>query len=150
LTQPKKAGAVAHGVGQDVAQRGRDQVVERDRALRQGQVDQLLTQGVGERLPDRARRQRGEVVGDAVHQRMGGAAERLQLAFAGRASGRFAHIASIDSVPPVAAAADALGSELTATTPKERVASKVARSQVRGAARIARSDAGAQPGGRAP
>ena len=71
--------AVAHGMWQHVAQRGRHQVVERGRTLRQRQVEQLLAQGVGERLPDRARRQRGEVVGDAVHQRVRGAAERLQL-----------------------------------------------------------------------
>ena len=45
--------AVAHGVRQDIAQRGRDQVVERCRMLRQGQVEQLFAQGVGERLPDR-------------------------------------------------------------------------------------------------
>ena len=68
--------AVAHGVRQDVAQRGRDQVVQRGRVLRQRQVEQLLAQVVGERLPDRPRGQRGEVVGDAVHERVCGAAER--------------------------------------------------------------------------
>ena len=45
--------AVAHGVRQDIAQRGRDQVVQRRRLLRQRQVEQLFAQGVGERLPDR-------------------------------------------------------------------------------------------------
>ncbi len=79
--------AVAHGVGQDVAQRRRHQVVERARVLRQGQVEQPLAQGVRERLPNRARRQRGEVVGDAVYERVRRTAERLLLAFA--------HVASI-------------------------------------------------------
>jgi hypothetical protein len=68
--------AVAHGVRQDIAYSGRDQVVHCCRVLRQGQVEQLLAQGVGERLPDRPRGQRGEVVGDAVHERVCGAAER--------------------------------------------------------------------------
>ena len=78
-------------MGQDVAQRGRDQVVERAALLRQGQVEQPLAQGVGERLPDRARRQRGEVVGDAVHERVRGAAKCL-----------FAHGASIGTVASTA------------------------------------------------
>ena len=86
---------VAHGVRQDVAQHGRNQVVERAPALRQRQVKQLLAQGVGERLPDRAGRQRGEMVGDAVHQSVTGAAERLQLGFADSARGGFAHVARI-------------------------------------------------------
>jgi hypothetical protein len=55
--------------------------------LGQGQVEQPLAQGVGERLPNRARRQRGEVVGDAVYERVRGTAKRSQLAFG--------HVASI-------------------------------------------------------
>ena len=47
--------------------------------LRQRQVEQLLAQRVGERLPDRARRQRGEMVGDAVHERVRGAAKLVEL-----------------------------------------------------------------------
>ena len=71
LTQPKKARvAVAHRERQDIAQSGRDQVVQRGRVLRQGEAEQLFAQGVGERLPDRPRGQRGEVVGDAVHERV--------------------------------------------------------------------------------
>ena len=96
--------AVAHGVRQDVAQRGRDQLVERDRAVRQRLLEQLLAQRVGQRLPDRARRQRGKVVGDAVHRRVRGSAERLDLAFAPRSRVRLAHSASIGSGPPGAAA----------------------------------------------
>ena len=46
--------AVAHGVRQDIAQRGRDQVVQRRRVLRQGQFEQLSAQGIGKRLPDGA------------------------------------------------------------------------------------------------
>jgi hypothetical protein len=45
--------AVAHGVRQDVAQRDRDQLVQRSRLVRQRQGEQLCAQGVGERLPDR-------------------------------------------------------------------------------------------------
>jgi hypothetical protein len=94
LTQPKKAGSplpMACG-----AQRGRDQVVKCGRALRRWQVEQSLAQSVRERLPDRARWQRCEMVGDAVHERMGSAAERPQLG----AAVRFAHGASIGSAPP--------------------------------------------------
>jgi hypothetical protein len=69
--------AVAHGVRQDIAQRGRDQLVQRYRVLRQRQLEQLFAQAVGERLPDRPRGQRSEVIGDAVQERMCGAAERL-------------------------------------------------------------------------
>ena len=87
--------AVAHGVGQHIAQRGRDEVVQRCRVLRQRQVQQLFAQGVGERLPDRARGQRSEVVGDAVHERVCGAAERDQLILARRDRVRLAHGASI-------------------------------------------------------
>jgi hypothetical protein len=99
--------AVAHGVRHDVAQRSRDQVVEAGPALREGQVEQLLAQSVGERLPDRPRGQRRKMIGDAVHQSVRGAAERLQLTFARRAPLRFRHIASIGSKPssPVGAAA---------------------------------------------
>ena len=54
LTQPKKAGwPLPMACGSDIAQRRRDQVVQRGRVLRQGQVEQLFAQGVGERLPDR-------------------------------------------------------------------------------------------------
>ena len=83
--------AVAHRVRQDVAQRGRDQVVQRRRLLRQGQAEQLLAQRIGHRLPDRLRRERGEVVGDAVHERVRGAAERRQLVLARSARVRSAH-----------------------------------------------------------
>jgi hypothetical protein len=55
--------------------------------FRQGKLDQLLAQSVGQRLPNRARRQRGEVVGDAVYQLVRGGAKRSQLAFE--------HVASI-------------------------------------------------------
>jgi hypothetical protein len=44
--------AVAHGVRQDVAQRGRNQIVQRRRVLRQGQAEQLFARCIGERLPD--------------------------------------------------------------------------------------------------
>jgi hypothetical protein len=71
--------AVAHGVWQHIAQRGRDQVVQRCRLLRKGQAEQLFAQTVGERLPDRLRGQRVEVVGDAVRERVCGVAERHQL-----------------------------------------------------------------------
>jgi hypothetical protein len=42
-------------MGQDVAQRGRDQLLERGPAVRQRQGEQALAQLVGERLPDRSR-----------------------------------------------------------------------------------------------
>ena len=45
--------AVAHGVRQHIAQRGRDQLVQRRRVLGQGQPEQPFAQGAGERLPDR-------------------------------------------------------------------------------------------------
>jgi hypothetical protein len=77
--------AVAHGVGQDVRQHGRDQVVERGRALGQGQGEQLLSPRGGKRLPDRMCRQRIEVLGHAVNQRVRGAAERLHVRFGHRA-----------------------------------------------------------------
>jgi hypothetical protein len=66
--------AIAHGVRQDIAQSGRDQVVQRCRVLWQGQVEQFPAQGVGERLPDRPRGQRGEVVGDAACEALRNAA----------------------------------------------------------------------------
>ena len=68
--------AVAHGVREDVAQDGRDQVVQRRRLLRQGQVEQPFAKLVGKRLPDRPRGQLGKMLGDAVHERVRGAAER--------------------------------------------------------------------------
>jgi hypothetical protein len=77
--------AVAHGVGQDVVQDGRDQLVERGCALGERQGEQLLSQGGGKRLPDRARRQLLEVLGHAVDKRVRGAAERLHVRFAHRA-----------------------------------------------------------------
>ncbi len=57
--------------------------------LGQWQVEKPLAQVVGERLPHGARRQRGEVVGDAVHERVRGAAKCL-----------FAHGASIGTLAP--------------------------------------------------
>jgi hypothetical protein len=89
--------AIAHGVRQHIVQRGRDQVVQRCRVLRQGQVEHLFAQGVGDRLPDRPRGQRSEVAGDAVHERVCGVAERHQLILARRARVRLAHSASIRS-----------------------------------------------------
>jgi hypothetical protein len=51
---PEEGGmAVTHGVRHDVAQGRGDQVLQRYRLLWQGQLEQLLTQCVGERLPDR-------------------------------------------------------------------------------------------------
>ena len=80
--------AVAHGVRQDVAQRRGDQVVQCCRALGKRHVEQPLAQLVGKRLPDRPRGQGGEVLGHAVHERVCGAGELLQLVC-------FAHAASI-------------------------------------------------------
>jgi hypothetical protein len=89
--------AVAHGVRQDIAQRRLDHVVQRDRMLGQRQVEQLAAQGAGERLPDRPRGQRGEVAGDAVHERVRGIAEGRHPVVARRARVRLAHVASIGS-----------------------------------------------------
>ena len=74
--------AVAHRVREDVAQRRRGEVVQRDRLLREGQVEQLLAQRIGERLPDRRRGQRGEMIDDTVDERVRRAAERRQLILA--------------------------------------------------------------------
>jgi hypothetical protein len=53
-------------MGKDIAQHRLGQLVEAGRVLGQRHVEQPLAQGVGERLPDRFRRQRGEVIGHAV------------------------------------------------------------------------------------
>ena len=44
-----------------------------------GLGEQLLAQGLGDRLPDRLRRELGEMVGDAVDERVRGAPERLDV-----------------------------------------------------------------------
>ncbi len=71
--------AVAHRVGEDVAQGGRHQLLEGLAPLGQRQGQQPLAQLVRQRLPDGPRGQLGEVVGDPVHERVRGAAEGLRV-----------------------------------------------------------------------
>ena len=87
--------AVPHRVRQDIAQRVRDELVQRHRLLRQRQVEQPPAQGVRERLPDLPRGQHAQIVGDAVHERVCRVAELPQLVFARRARLRVAHAPSI-------------------------------------------------------
>ena len=67
---------VAHRVRQHIPRHRCDQVVERRGLRRQRQVEQATFQPVGNRLPDRSRWQRREVVDDALDKRVRRAAKR--------------------------------------------------------------------------
>lgn len=86
--------SVPHRVWQHVTHRDRHEFIQRRRVLRQGHVEQLPAQGVGERLPHRAGRQRGEVIGHAVHERVCGGVELRWLTHS-----RSIRIAGVEVVP---------------------------------------------------
>jgi hypothetical protein len=86
---------VAHRVRQHVARHRLRQRLEPRRPVRQRHREQRPTQVVRQRLPDRPRRQRSEMVGDGVDQCVPCLPERVQVAGAQRASDRLAHAVSI-------------------------------------------------------
>ena len=91
---------VAHCVRQHVARHGPRQRLEPGRAVRQRQLEQRRAQIVRQWLPYRPSRERLEVVGHRVDQRVPGTPELVQIAGAEPARGGFAHSGSIGTSRP--------------------------------------------------
>jgi hypothetical protein len=88
---------------QDVTERGLAELVKRDRLQRKRQLEKLLAQVGGNRLPYRSRGELGQVVRHAVDQLVRGTSKRVQLGFACGDGIGLAHGASIGAdggLPP--------------------------------------------------
>ena len=86
---------VPHRVRQHVARHRPGQRLELGRPVRQRQLEQRRAQIVGQRLPDRPSRQRLEVVGHRVDQRVAGTPELVEVAGPELAGAGFAHTGRI-------------------------------------------------------